>query len=545
MSEKQKECVNRYKKENAAALQKYANDKRSADQFNDIKVLAGSESIPANKLVLSSYSKFFESMFLSPMKERYQNEVEIQQLDGKAVRSLIDFMYCGEININEGNVSNLIKVADFLQIEDVKLFCFEFLKDNMSINNCLEVIKLSSQYNSPLLRKAIHSFVADNFDQVTQTISFKNFPKPNMLSLISELDSEKVDQQSLYRSILNWTQEDEGRKVDFVELFVHLDLQKLSIKFLEDVVAKEPLVKENLECLRIVLSSIFAKLKCESRDESKCTKILCVNDQSVFEVYGSTGKVDKSYPTVPIKPTTHRVLKLNNRVYCIGGMSKAELKNNLYELNLSEPELSWKEMAPMLEDRSYFGAAVWKGCLVVNGSFNTKTKTTEVYDVGLNRWNYIASSNTSRSGHELVAVDEILYAIGGEVDIDRISSVERLDDLDSQWREVQSMNIPRSGLAAVAYNGFIYAIGGISDKFEKTVEKYHSGNNVWTNVSSMNVERYGHKACVLLGKIYVIGGKNESSEIVKAIECYDPKLDQWTIIGETEQECYFHFVVAI
>jgi len=94
--------VNKYKKENAAALQKYANDKRSTDQFNDITVLVGSESIPANKLVLSSYSKFFKFMLLSPMKERNQNEVEIQQFDGKAVRSLVDFMYCGEININEG-----------------------------------------------------------------------------------------------------------------------------------------------------------------------------------------------------------------------------------------------------------------------------------------------------------------------------------------------------------------------------------------------------------------------------------------------------------
>jgi len=90
-------------------------------------------------------------------------------------------------------------------MEDVKLLCFEFLEANMKIDNCLEVIKLSSQYNSPLHRKAILCFVADNFDQVAQTASFKNFPKPNMLSLISEFDAKKVDQQSLYHSILNWT----------------------------------------------------------------------------------------------------------------------------------------------------------------------------------------------------------------------------------------------------------------------------------------------------------------------------------------------------
>jgi len=55
----------------------------------------------------------------------------------------------------------------------------------------------------------------------------------------------------------------------------------------------------------------------------------------------------------------------------------------------------------------------------------------------------------------------------------------------------------------------------------------------------------GHKACVSHGKTYVICGRNESLEIVKAIECYDPELDQWTIVGETEQECFDHSIVAI
>jgi len=187
MSQNQQENVTKCRDENATTLQQYANDKRLVDQFNDITILAGSESIPANKLVLSCYSKFFESMFLSPMKERYQSEVEIKQFDGKAVRSLIDFMYCGEININEGNALNLLAVADFLQMKDVKLFCFEFLEANLNIDNCLEIIKLSTQYSFSSSLKMAYSFVAKNFDQVAQTDIFKSLSKPNLLLLISEL----------------------------------------------------------------------------------------------------------------------------------------------------------------------------------------------------------------------------------------------------------------------------------------------------------------------------------------------------------------------
>ena len=155
--------VTRRRDENAATLQQYANNKRIADQLNDDTVAAGSESIPANRLVLSCYSKFFESMFLSPMKERYQNEVEIQKFDGKAVRALIDFMYSGKIVINNENVMNVLAVADFLQMENVKQFCFEFLEDNLNINNCLEMVNLSTRYNCPSSLEKTYELIGKNF----------------------------------------------------------------------------------------------------------------------------------------------------------------------------------------------------------------------------------------------------------------------------------------------------------------------------------------------------------------------------------------------
>jgi len=361
MSRNQQEDVTRCRDENTATLQQYANDKRIADQFNDITILAGSESIPANKLVLSCYSKFFESMFLSPMKERYQSEVEIHQFDGKAVRSLIDFMYCGKIIINNTNSLNLLAVADFLQMEDVKLFCFEFLEANLNINSCLEIIKLSTQYNFSSSLKMVYSFVADNFDEVAQTDTFKNLSKPNLVSIISELNSSIVEQSSVYNAILSWTHQNEGRKVDFTELFLHLDLKSLSIQFLNKVISEEPLVKQNINCLKALLSSVFVKLAAD-HGETKCTKILCVNGcnlRSVFEVYSSSGDISKAYPPVPNKPQYHRLLKLNNFVYCVGGLSNGnDSTNKVYRLNLTESNLKWSEMASTSEKRCYFGAAV-------------------------------------------------------------------------------------------------------------------------------------------------------------------------------------------
>ena len=68
---------------------------------------------------------------------------------------------------------------------------------------------------------------------------------------------------------------------------------------------------------------------------------------------------------------------------------------------------------------------------------------------------------------------------------------------------------------------------------------------IWTNVNSMNVERYFHAACVLQDKIYVVGGGNAAGNVVKSIECYDPELDRWEIVGETNENCCSHAIVAL
>ena len=97
-----------------AKLLQYANTKRNDGDFNDVTIQAGAESISANRMVLACYSKFFESMFLLQLKERHQNTVEIKEFDGQAVKSVIEYIYSGKIDINVCNVMVVLGVADFL-----------------------------------------------------------------------------------------------------------------------------------------------------------------------------------------------------------------------------------------------------------------------------------------------------------------------------------------------------------------------------------------------------------------------------------------------
>ena len=61
----------------------------------------------------------------------------LQELDEGAMETIVDFFYSGEIEISENNVQDLLPVTCVLQVQSVQEACCEFLKRQLSSENCL------------------------------------------------------------------------------------------------------------------------------------------------------------------------------------------------------------------------------------------------------------------------------------------------------------------------------------------------------------------------------------------------------------------------
>ena len=64
----------------------FADENRNVGWFSDVTINVKQQTIPANKLILAYFSKYFESMFTTEMSKKYQNEVEIKNQDPMAVK---------------------------------------------------------------------------------------------------------------------------------------------------------------------------------------------------------------------------------------------------------------------------------------------------------------------------------------------------------------------------------------------------------------------------------------------------------------------------
>ena len=537
----------------------FADKNRNEDQFVDIEVVADEISVPANKLVLACYSEVFERMFKSKLREGQDRIINITAVDGETVKELIDFMYTGKILITNENVFALLGGADYLQVDEVKNFCSQFLMSILTNENCYAFLKGAELYGLKLLEKHIYNFIGRVFNEYSKTDDFKKLSENNVLGCISVLSKKNLCNASLYKAIIAWTNHDmTARKKRCFALLQLVDFNRLPKKFLENLVSKETLVKSNLN----VLTAVFQSWNLISQKESESTILSfggldSSTSKKAIEVLYSDKRL--SYFThLPISLDGGWVVELDDCIYYGGGRfvsmysnSNPIPNNNAWRMKLNEERSD--AISPMNEPRFGSSAAIMFNKLVVTGGKN-KHKTlssVECFTPDSNDWRFIASTNLPKDGHALVAFGGFLYDIGGWDGENCLSSVEQLRGEKDTWKFVEPMQTKRGGLAAVSCNGCIYAIGGQTGIKNQTitnsVEKYNpESSNQWSFVQKMNIKRSGHAACVLQGKIYVVGGINQQGDFVKPSEFYDPEADVWTVLynGPTYNFCNHSLVVV-
>ena len=545
----------------------YADKNRKEGWFVDVIVEVDSLKIPANRFVLSCCSIVFEKMFKSQMKERYDKTVNISAVDGESVESLIDFMYSGKLIIDSKNVLRLLAASDYLQMEEVKVFCAEFLHDILAPSTYFTVLGAANLYRLDSLQNQIYQLISSNFHEIVQAEDFRSMSETDIQSCISKLDRAQVKETSVYQTIVTWTKQDEGaRAKHFPKLFQLVQLDKLPRQFLQETVSSEDLISENLSCQKLVMSCLVAMLGCKRVPEDKTEatiKILSIGGQNTpgkvieFHRRGGQVKATKQFHaaegfgegwTIQHGEKTYH---LEGNLTFVNGHWR--IFDRAIQVKIEEMTISTETLAPMKYRRIFFGAAVFCDTLVVTGGLdNLNGKylfTAEYYLAPINEWRFIKPTIKAKCSNVLVVCEGCLYDIGGTNGPQSLSAVEQLSGLKSNWKMVQPMQQRREQHAAVACGGRIYALGGGNGRNihrrTKSVECYEPKSNKWVYVQDMKHVRAGHAACVLEDKIYVIGGKDGQDRYVREIECYDPASNAWSVVGITNVDLHRHSLLVL
>ncbi|XP_053184327.1 kelch-like protein 41a [Scomber japonicus] len=186
------------------------------------------------------------------------------------------------------------------------------------------------------------------------------------------------------------------------------------------------------------LQCYFYQLDCLSSEwialppmpSPRCLFAMGECDNLIFAVAGKDLQSNESHDTVmcydtekmkwtetkklPLKIHGHCVVSENGLVYCIGGKTDDnKATNKMFAYNHKKSE--WKEVASMKAPRSMFGAAIYKGNIIVVGGVNEEglIASCEAYDFGTNKWSPFTEFPQERSSINLVCSGGLMYAVGG------------------------------------------------------------------------------------------------------------------------------------
>ncbi|VDL75791.1 unnamed protein product [Nippostrongylus brasiliensis] len=124
---------------------------------NDKSEPTSSTSVRAHKLVLAAASPYFRETLSNDCctKQTTTNKIRIvvDDIDGKTLRVLVDYMYTGRLDIDEKNVKALFGAAEILELDSVRSECTSVLMGARLPLMSREFL-LDRVYNEPMIRES-------------------------------------------------------------------------------------------------------------------------------------------------------------------------------------------------------------------------------------------------------------------------------------------------------------------------------------------------------------------------------------------------------
>ncbi|MFH4974245.1 hypothetical protein AB6A40_000954 [Gnathostoma spinigerum] len=123
--------------------------------MSDCVLECNGQIIPVHKFVLSIHSKVFQAMFSHEnVQESKEQRVEIKDADVEAVKMMLRYMYCGNVDVSPDPEGVLI-LAERYQMDELKLLCEHKLISRVDKTNVPEMLDLADVYNCDHLKSVV------------------------------------------------------------------------------------------------------------------------------------------------------------------------------------------------------------------------------------------------------------------------------------------------------------------------------------------------------------------------------------------------------
>ena len=275
----------------------YLNNFRKQEVLCDTTLVVEGKTFLAHRNVLSASSGYFLGLFTTDMKEGREIQVTLEGFKSFIMEDLLNFIYTGEVQINNSNVKELVSLADYLLINSLKEKGNKYLEDSLQPSNCLSTYHFAEKYQFYELQTKAKNFVSLQFVSVSKCEEFLNLSIEQVTELLID-DEIKVDcEEQVYEAAISWVYHNlEKNRHYYPDLLKCVRLPSMSKYYLAEVLEKEELLINNLECTRQLYTAMKTFVLPSHTDLVKSSPRSCLSKhlEAIVTIWGPGDEIRSS-----------------------------------------------------------------------------------------------------------------------------------------------------------------------------------------------------------------------------------------------------------
>lgn len=469
---------------------------RSEGLLTDVSLQVNADLFPCHRSVLAACSPYFKAMFTGGMSESRQETVALQDVESSSLRLLLDFLYTGNIILDDQNVQDVFITSNLLQVVPLIHFCAEYLEKSLSIANCIGMYCLATVYSCTSLLETSWEYINYNFILVSKQEEFLNAPGNVVQSIASSRMLNVSSEGDVFEAMLKWYEKDPTSKVCTAqEILKHVNMESLD----RTQVARAR--KEGLMPLALEVGPP-------------------TGDSIQGFGSGSHGLAPSSSEQKASEPCSRLGMSAQELILMAGRHGR---QNTIFCVHLPTRKCYFLELPPICRTFGALVTVVDNEVYAITNDYQDKSMFH--YNHIRKKWIAVAQRLQGRTDFQLQVVNGNIYILGGLNDWEILNSVECYDPSADEWKFMTPMPRDVIDFTSAVYRDSIYVFSG-----SRTMS-YNTVTDLWTaTLPAMTTPRL-RSACVTHGnEIWVIGGSSaQSSTEVPCIqvEKYLPDEGKW------------------
>ena len=208
---------------------------RLDDEITDFTIVSGKQSFNCHRVILAGSSPVLQAMVRSGMTEASENKANIDNIPQLVMQLLLDYVYTGEVVIPHGHLQKTIEAADYLQLLELKEICLSDANTALKPSNIVSWYKLADGLDIEELKLKCAEVMSSTLAEVSRFTEFQELDFAEISSVMSSAKETDVDPDNLLEASMEWINSKPNPRIDRMEeLLQRIQLLECSVDCLRN-----------------------------------------------------------------------------------------------------------------------------------------------------------------------------------------------------------------------------------------------------------------------------------------------------------------------